>query len=90
MIQPGLEMNDAVNAAHQKAVNTVKRLGLDCSIQSARQGWKKQLLVIAGKGTAASITRLAEALQADILTQLPEATTDWLDFELCIASDDTA
>lgn len=83
-------MNDALSSAHQRAVHAVKRLGLECGIVRVSQGWQKQLIIIAGRGTVTSIAQLAEALQADVMTQMPEAlASDWLNFELCIANDDT-
>lgn len=85
-------MNTRLSTTYSRAVNTVKRLRLDCRIDGVTDGWDAQLLRITGQGTVASIVQLAEALQADILPQLPDAsrdTPDWLNFELCVASDDT-
>lgn len=84
-------MRSNTNGMLHKAKNAVKRLNLDCRIDSVKEGWRLQLVKVFGIGTSQSIKRLAAELQADILTVLPEVPSehDLFDFELSVLSEDT-
>lgn len=86
-------MNDSRNVIFHKAENTIRRLKLSCRITEVAPGWSRGLFEIHGNGSVPGIKSLAEEMQADILTPLPEEGTlapeEWVAFKLLVTSDDT-